>query len=433
MMFTNARLRLTAFYAGTMAIVLVALGVSAYFILRGELDSEIEDSLERAMADILLVQGQIGGRPGGGVPPGSGDGPLGGRPGLVTGAPRGSVPTDVFTLFLRDDGAVVLNARNVDPSEWPLERIAATASTGPRSVTLTDDGASYRLLTARLEQTRGGATVAVVGRSLTARNNQLESLALVLGAGGAAGLLLSTAGGFWLAGRTLDPIRRTVETQRRFVSDASHELRTPIAVVAANADLLLGHADQTVDENIDQVAAISDEARQMSRLVNDLLILARADEGKLNLDLGPVAFRDVVEAVAENMAVMAQEKAVELRRQLSPVDIEADPVRIRQLVTILLDNAVKYTPPHGTVTVSLVRRGSMAELQVADTGRGIAPADLPRIFDRFYRLEASRTAPGTGLGLSIARTIAEAHGGRISAESVEGKGSTFTVRLPLKR
>ena len=428
MMFRNARLRLTAWYAGSLAAVLVAVGLAAFLILRNEIDAEIDDSLASIPGDVLpgLVPAEAG------LSRREGDTVRGDRfPGPRQG-PGAIVPTDVFTLVLGPQGEQLFNSRNVDLTGWPLAKLSTSADETPRLLEFSAEGEHFRVRIVRTDIARGGPAVVLVGRSLATRDHQLEVLVAVLGAGGLAGVALAAVGGFVLAGRTLSPIQRTLETQRRFVSDASHELRTPIAVVSANADVLLGHSDETVDENIDHVAAISDEARHMSRLVADLLTLARADEGSLNLELGPVDAAGVVSSLIDSMNALADDRGVTLVAQTTPSPTEADPNRLRQVLTILVDNALKYTPRGGSVTVTCGRRGSTVELAVADNGPGIAPGDQGRIFDRFYRIDAARTAGGAGLGLAIARTIAEAHGGRLTVDSTLGKGSTFTLRLPAR-
>jgi signal transduction histidine kinase len=256
-------------------------------------------------------------------------------------------------------------------------------------------------------------------------------VAIVFGAGGVAGLALATLAGFLLAGRALVPIRQSLETQRRFVSDASHELRTPVAVMKANAELLLRHPDQTVDENIDQVAAINEEADHLTRLVGDLLTLARADEHRLEIVRERVNPVDVLEAPVRDLAAVAEAKGIALTSSLTPAQLDADPQRIRQLLVILIDNALKFTPAGGNISVTSSLQGSRWTLAVADTGTGIAPEDQPRIFDRFYRADQARVPQaGAGLGLAIARWIVEAHHGRISVASAPGQGATFTVSLP---
>ena len=273
-----------------------------------------------------------------------------------------------------------------------------------------------------------------VGRSLDARDSQLNTLGWVLALGGLGGVVISGLGGWWLAGRALVPIRKALETQRRFVSDASHELRTPIAVVKANNELLLRHPEETVESSLDQVEAVAAEADHMGRLVEGLLTLARADEGQAALHSEPIDLTALVEEIGRDMGALAELRGVHLDMATAQVRVDGDRQRLRQLVVILLDNALKYTPAGGCVTLRLERAGRQAEIIVSDTGPGIAPEHQKHIFDRFYRVDAARARVdgGTGLGLAIASWIAEAHHGRLTLESTPGKGSTFAVRLPAR-
>ncbi|MCC6381603.1 MAG: HAMP domain-containing histidine kinase, partial [Dehalococcoidia bacterium] len=193
------------------------------------------------------------------------------------------------------------------------------------------------------------------------------------------------------------------------------------------------HPDQTVEANVDQVAAINEESDHLGRLVGDLLTLARADEERLGLVHEAVDLDDLLDALVRDMTALAEAKRVALTGDLHGGRVEGDPQRLRQLATILIDNALKFTPPGGSVRVRAWREGSRVAFSVSDTGPGVSAADQPRIFDRFFRSDEARSPEGgTGLGLAIARTIAEAHHGRIGVESVPGNGATFSVRLPRK-
>ena len=221
------------------------------------------------------------------------------------------------------------------------------------------------------------------------------------------------------------------EAQQRFVAAASHELRTPLTVVQANLELLQRRAPaMSPEEQSQSVAEAYAEAMRMSRLVADLLSLARADAGAPLRRL-PVELDRVLLDVMSEVRHLARGQRLEIA-EFEPVIVRGDPDRLKQLVLILIDNATKYTPADGRVTVSLRRAGSSVTIDVRDTGIGIAPGDLPRVFERFYRADParSRDVGGTGLGLSIARWIAEEHGGTIELVSVSGRGTTATVRLP---
>jgi signal transduction histidine kinase len=230
------------------------------------------------------------------------------------------------------------------------------------------------------------------------------------------------------------PIRRSLDTQRRFVSDASHELRTPIAVVKANNELLARHPEATIESSYDQIEAVGAEAEHMTHLVDDLLTLARADEGRVTLTKAPLDLGGLAGEIGRDMGALAELRGVELSVETMPVDVEGDAQRLRQLVVILVDNALKYTPAGGHAKLAVARHGRRAELSVSDDGPGLSPENQKRVFDRFFRVSEARTRGegGSGLGLAIAKWIAEAHDGRITVESTPGHGATFTVRFPVR-
>jgi two-component system OmpR family sensor kinase len=214
------------------------------------------------------------------------------------------------------------------------------------------------------------------------------------------------------------------------VADASHELRAPLTSIQGNLEILERQANLPGEERMEAIGEASREAHRLARLVADLLALARADAG-VPLRQEPVEMdRVLMDSVAEARHLThGQRLEVE---HLEPAVVAGDPDRLKQLVLILLDNAIKYTPPDGRVTVRLQQNGTGIEVSVRDTGIGIPREDLPRVFDRFYRADPARSRDpgGTGLGLSIARWIAEQHGGAISLDSHPGKGTTAIVRLP---
>jgi signal transduction histidine kinase len=240
--------------------------------------------------------------------------------------------------------------------------------------------------------------------------------------------VLAGAGGLWVAQIAIRPVRRSFERQRDFVADASHELRTPLAVVRANAESLLGKSSATDREALQDIV---DESALMGRLVNDLLTLAQSDRAALDLEREHIDLFDIVQAAERAGRRLAQERDVSITTRAEHVPLDADPGRLRELLLILVDNAVRYTPAGGTVTVSCRRDGRHAEVAVEDTGVGIAPEHIERVFDRFYRVDKarSRAEGGLGLGLSIAREIVEAHGGTIDVHSEPGRGTTVRVTL----
>jgi two-component system OmpR family sensor kinase len=222
---------------------------------------------------------------------------------------------------------------------------------------------------------------------------------------------------------------------RRFTADASHELKTPLTVVRAGVERAITRPDLP-QETLAALEETLHEVNRMTELVDALLTLARADEGRAELHRERVDLRQIVEEARETGELLAEHAgvAIELLTPADPVTLDLDRSRIRQLLLNLIENAVKYTPRGGQVSVQLESRDGRVSVAVADTGIGIAPGDLPHIFGRFWRADSARTRtgarPGAGLGLAICKWIAEAHGGTIEVASRPGRGTTFTVRFP---
>jgi len=223
-------------------------------------------------------------------------------------------------------------------------------------------------------------------------------------------------------------LEKAFETQKRFIADASHELRTPLTAIRGNADLMTMVPG---DERELCLTAIRRESERMSRLVNDLLLLAEADIEEQPVHLQLIDLDDVVRDAYHSSLVLAADKVAVVLEHADPVSVCADPDRIKQLLLNLLDNAVKFTPKGGVVTLSLRWERTVARIEVADTGVGIPREEQEAIFQRFYRVEEARSKRGSGLGLAICSWIVSVHSGSIEVRSEPGKGSTFTVRLPI--
>ncbi len=222
---------------------------------------------------------------------------------------------------------------------------------------------------------------------------------------------------------------------RRFTADASHELKTPLTVLRADIERAMSAAPRSTEGLVALEEALQETAR-MADLVESLLTLARADEGRFDLHRAPVALGALILDVAETAQILGEEAG--LKVTVAPLDlvtVMGDALRLRQLFLNLVTNAVKYTARGGRVDLSLVHRGEMVEFAVSDTGIGIAGADLPYVFDRFWRADRVRSRQsdrgGVGLGLAISQYIAHAHGGSVTVASRLGRGSTFTVALPI--
>jgi len=230
--------------------------------------------------------------------------------------------------------------------------------------------------------------------------------------------------------QTLERLESLFTLQQRFLADVSHELRTPLTVIKGNVDLM--RRMKRLDE--ESLASIDAEAGRLTRLVGGLLLLAQAESGKLTLNLAPVDLDALLLEVFQEMHVLAGNKVRLHLTEIDQLQVNGDRDRLKQVLLNLVANAIQYTPQGGDVFLSLARVGEQARIIVRDTGPGIPAEDLPHIFERFYRAEKSRTRSSTsgfGLGLSITRWIVEHHGGTITVESKEGKGTTFAIWLPL--
>ena len=240
----------------------------------------------------------------------------------------------------------------------------------------------------------------------------------------------------------LRPVTRAWTQQRRFVADASHDLKTPLTVILANTSIALEHPERSVASQSQWLESTQHEAEAMQGLVGDLLTLAKMDEEEAAAQSGAarpafeeVDLSDVIEGEVLQFESVAFERGVRLESQVEPgIELRGNEQRLRRLAGTLIDNACKYVDDGGAVDVALSRSGKQARLAVRNTGAPISPEDLPHVFDRFYRADKARTggAGGHGLGLAIARAIAEEHGGNLSVASTQAEGTVFTATLPLK-
>jgi two-component system, OmpR family, sensor kinase len=468
----SIRFRLTAWYAVLLLVVLVILGVLLNTLLERELRQDVDQRLKTTATKIngeLSFQGFIGGT-------------------LVVTLDLQTF--DVPSQFIQ----LVDNHNEVQRSTLNLAGRVLPAppfrqgETAPSYSTADLDGTPVRLFHFPIVLSDGTPIGAInVGEPLLQLNQTLNHLRDLLLIAGLVGVFFAALGGWFLAGRALRPVDRITETaaeiaasagterslatrldvpptgdelarlaatfnrmldriqaaftaQRRFIADASHELRTPLTAIRGNLDVLTRQASAEPETpNSDYLDALADlrrESSRMGRLLEDLLTLARTDAAP-DLDtlrLRPCQFDELASDVLRTAATLANGQHLELVAP-EPITILGDPDRLQQLMLVLLDNALLHTPPAGTVTLSVGQSSDVATIAVADTGSGIAPEHLPHLFDRFYRADTARAreSGGTGLGLAIARAIAESHHGKISVASEVGKGTTFTVTLPIDR
>ena len=222
---------------------------------------------------------------------------------------------------------------------------------------------------------------------------------------------------------------------QQFSADASHELRTPLTIMRGEIEVALRNQRLSKDSR-ELLNSINDELIRLSSIVESLMILVKSDTGRLVFNMQPIALDEFIEELFEETKVLAESRKIKVKLEHSqPIRINGDAVRLKQLFLNLIDNALKYTPPRGQVTLTLIKKEGDAVLSVKDNGIGIPRKDQTKIFERFYRVDRSedtiKDAGGSGLGLSIAKWITEAHNGSIEVKSREGRGSTFIVRLPL--
>ncbi|HYE12288.1 MAG TPA: ATP-binding protein [Patescibacteria group bacterium] len=247
------------------------------------------------------------------------------------------------------------------------------------------------------------------------------------------GLALVCLGSLFMAGKAVKPIKAAWEKQKNFVADASHELRTPLSVIQTNLELVMENKTDTVESQMNWLENIYLENKHMTKLVSDLLLLARADSDQKLLEMKNFCLSKAVQDAATPFVPMAKETNVKIDFFINPdVNYFGDESRINQLIVILLDNAVKYTPSGGRITLELKNNKDSIEMNVSDTGEGIDKEDYERIFERFYRVDKARSSEngGVGLGLSIANWIVKEHQGTINVFSTLGEGTTFKITFP---
>ena len=316
----------------------------------------------------------------------------------------------------------------------PLRSAAMEALSGHAGTVRVNLQANQPALIASQVITDQGVTTGVLqaGRSLVpVLSVEREALLVMLGAGLAALLVIGLAGWF-LTERALVPVRQAMDRQTRFTADASHELRTPLTVVDAGLQVLMRHPDQTVGRNAQLVDSMTAETRRMTRLVDDLLTLARVDSGHAELRLAPTDVSQLVISTGDDLQALAAGRGGHLDVQSEPrIEAHVDSDRLRQLLVILVDNALRHGEAGGTVEVRSDKVGADLRLEVSDRGPGIPAEHRSKVFEPFYQLDLSRSGGGSGLGLAIARWIVGAHGGTIRLIDNE-PGLVVRILLPLR-
>jgi heavy metal sensor kinase len=456
-MIKSLRGMLLAWYALILAVVIAGFGASLYFsadrAARHEVDAALRSHLTALAACVTIEQG----------------------------APRALVPAEYGRQFpregkhasyfsVRDASGQLLAASRDDLDLPPPER---SQPPGPhRERPWPYDRDLFR----EMNMLGPGDTILTVGQRVEEDQRRLQQLLATIIAAGGASWLVALAGGWFLAGRLLAPIAKmsstaasisagqlsqridtaaihnelgqlgvvlngafdrleqAYEEQARFTADASHELRTPLAVMLSSASLALKR-ERSPQEYRQALETNLQAGERLHQLVERMLTLARADAERSAPREEPIELHELVAAECEFVRPLAEEKQVALLTRLDEIQMLGDEYSLRQITANLLSNALRYTPQGGRIEVSLTVGEQIVELRVSDTGIGIPADELPRVFDRFYCVDKarSRSQGGAGLGLSIVQTLVESLGGEVSCASAEGQGTTFLVRLPLRR
>ena len=422
--FRNSRLRLTLIYSSLMCLFLVLLITGVRFAMEWSLFSEQERELSDAAEGIAEAQAYQIQHPRATIDENRYYRNTNDRLffyifedrwGQLVGFVRASFKVEPFILEYMNKKAIPSGEIKVFayPNEnGRMTRIMMTS----RKIRVDD-----------IEQT------AYVGKDVTALYSGLQKATYVLVVVGVLALIIASVIGHVMAGRAIIPMKEAYEKQKQFAADASHELRTPLAVVMASADLLL--ADKSIENPLlrEVIEDLKGEVKKMSKLVSDLLMVARSDNNALKMKIQKLNLGDLLEQNIRMMTPLAEKKGIKLEGvELRKVTIQGDEQKIKQLILILVDNAIKYTTDGGRVLVTLESADDEKVIfSVQDSGIGIAPEDQERIFERFYRVDKARSREmgGNGLGLSIATEILRLHGGKISVESELGVGTKFKVTL----
>lgn len=422
--FRNSRLRLTLIYTSIMCVLLIVLILGVRFAMDWSLSSEQERELSDAADGIAEAQAYQIQHPDATVDENIYYRKTGDKLffyifedkwGQLVGFVRASFRVEPFILEYMN--AETIPSGEIGVFSYPNENGRTTR------VMIT----ARKIRVGEVEQT------AYVGKDVTALYSGLHKATYMLILLGILALLMASAVGHVMAGRAIIPMKEAYEKQKQFAADASHELRTPLAVVMASADLLL--ADKSIENPIlrEVIEDLKSEVKKMSKLVSDLLMVARSDNNALKLKIQKLNLGDLLEQNIRMMKPLAEKKGVTLEGvELRRVMIQGDEQKIKQLILILVDNAIKYTADGGKVLVTLESADDERVIfSVQDSGIGIAPEDQEKIFERFYRVDKARSREmgGNGLGLSIATEILRLHGGKISVESELGVGTKFTVEL----
>jgi signal transduction histidine kinase len=409
------RRRLTAWYAATLGLILLLLGGGLYTVIHAQLTRQLKDSLVDAtheLARAARIREMEAASAHGTV---------------VDAVDELHIPDR--TLYLLDSAGTSIKPLGASARVRAAARRAAAAGSFDDEVS-TEDEHTLSLHAERFRLASGKTLVAVAVADEVELADRFAALIAAFSGAAVAAVVLVLGGGYFLVQKSIAPVERSMAYTRRFMADAAHELRTPIAVLRTKAEVAL-QEERTPEAYASALRGMGNEARRLGRVVDDLLMLARADAGERQVERERFFLDDVVIDAALSVRTLAQAASVSLAvEEFEETPVVGDAALVREMVVVLLDNAVKFTAAGGSVRVR-VQPEPHATLVVEDTGCGIAADQLPHVFERFYRGDASRPrGGGAGLGLSIAQWIAEVHGARLVMSSENGIGTRVTVTFP---
>jgi signal transduction histidine kinase len=415
-MLDGMRWRLTLGYAGIFALILLLLASAAVVGFSRELTKQQDTLLTQEAKDQAknLLDGEQ-------------------REVLAEGS------AEFSWVALDPDGRITdrdPTAATLGTLGLPARELVGQVHAEQEAVSATIRGPQGRVRVVSMPMRESGEVVGVIqyARSLKSVQQTIGRLVLVLLPLTLGGLGAALLGGLYMAGRAMRPARESFAKQRTFVADASHELKTPLTLIRADAEVVLyrGNLNEADRKLVEHALG---ETERMSALLSDLLLVARLDAGKLEMSEKPFDLATILAEEAERFEARAAGENVRLDVQTpEELPVRGDPKRTGQILAVLLDNAVRYTPSGGRIVIFGRLRDEWVEASVADSGPGIAPEHLTRVFDRFYRAEVARTrgeaGVGTGLGLAIARDLARAQGGDLRVVNAKDGGATFRLSLP---
>ncbi|MBM6996128.1 GHKL domain-containing protein [Paenibacillus sp. DXFW5] len=436
-MFTKLRNRFLIVNLLTISIMMLVAFAAIYIITYRNVQTDIDMDLRQVMESYEKSPGHNEMRMGAGL---NDRGMGGGMSGDMDGSsPRGSGPLNrsgeapmdrsvSFMLLADPDFGLVSYMSKFEMNEAFYQQALKEAAAEQRQTGQFSLDGSRWIFNIRPV----GNGYMLVFLDVTARKEILTNLIYTFSAVGVGMLIALYFASRYFANRAIAPVKEAFDKQKQFIADASHELKTPLAIINTNADVLLTNPEETISRQAKWLHYIKSETERMSKLTRDLLYLTEMDDAKTTVLFSRFDLSEAVESVLLTMEAVIFEKELVLNYDIEPeLTAYGNPEQIKQVVMILLDNAVKYANPNGEITLLLKKTHNEVILAVTNTGEGIPPEHLPRIFDRFYRTDASRARKqgGYGLGLAIAKSIVEQHKGRIYAKSTLGQSTTFYVHL----